>query len=129
MLLHRIIRLVCLAGATTAPFIAANLCRFIARVAVKHVIPHSHSEPLPELTQTWIVGIADGSFPIIIIALLLSVLVLILGLGIIFSKRLSSDAVGSAFAVVCCFSYAGAVVSIGSTMMAIVIPFLPMVAE
>jgi hypothetical protein len=109
--------------------IAANICRFIARVAVKQVIPHSRSEPLPELTQTWITGVADGSFPIIVMALLLSALIAGLGLYIIFSKRLSPDATMSAFAVVCCIGYAAAFISMGNTITALVVPFLPPVMQ
>ena len=129
MLLHRIVRLVCLIGAATAPMFAASMCRFISRIAVKHVIPHSGSEHLPLLTRTWVAGAADGSFPLMGIALFLSALVAASGFYVLFSKRLSADAVASAFAVVCCVGYTVAVLLVGSTMMALVIPFLPMASE
>lgn len=129
MILHRIIRLVCLAGAVTAPMFAASLCRFISRIAVKHVLPRSGSEQLPSLTQTWVTGVADGSFPLLLIALVLSALVAASGLYVLFSKRLSPDAVATVFALVCCVAYTSAVVSVGSTVMALVIPFLPTANE
>lgn len=129
MLLHRIIRFVCLTGAATAPLVAALFCRFFSRVAVKHIVPLAPAEPLPELTQIWITGVADGSFPIVVIALLLSALVVTLGLYTVLSKRLSPEAAGSALALVCCISYVTAVVLVGSTLIALVIPFIPMVAE
>jgi hypothetical protein len=129
MFLHRIVRLVCLIGAATAPLLAAFLCRFISRIAVKHVIPHSGSEQLPSLTRTSVAGAADGSFPLIAVALFLSALVAASGLYVLFSRRLSADAVTSAFAVVCCVGYTIAVALVGSTMMALVIPFLPMASE
>lgn len=74
-------------------------------------------------------GVADGSFPIIVIALLLSALVAVLGLYIIFSERLSPEATGSAFAVVCCVGYAMPFVLLGNTMIALVIPFVPAVTQ
>jgi len=77
----------------------------------------------------WIAGVADGRFPIVVIALVLSVLVATLGLYIVFSKRLSPEAAGSALALVCCGSYAASAISLGSTLMALVIPFIPIVAE
>jgi len=129
MLLHRIVRSVCLVGAATAPILAASLCRFIVRVAVKHVIPRSATEHIPSLTRTWIIGVADGSFPLIPIALFLSALVATSGLYVLFSKRLSADAAASAFAVTCCLAYVAAVIAVGTTMIALVIPFLPMANE
>lgn len=129
MLLHRIFRLVCLIGSATAPMLSALLCRFSSQIAVKHLIPHSSSERLPSLTQTWVAGVADGSFPLIPIALGVSSVLAALGLYLIFSKRLSADVVASVFPLVCCVAYAAALVSLGSTMMALVIPFLPTATE
>lgn len=129
MILHRIIRLTCLVGAATAPVIAAFFCRFISRLAVKHLLSLSADAPLPSLTRTWVTGVADGSFPLMPAALFLSVLVAASGLYVLFSKRPSPDAAMTAFAILCCVSYAVAVVSVSSTTMALVIPFLPMVKE
>jgi hypothetical protein len=129
MIIHRIIRLVCLAGAATAPILAAVLCRFISRIAIKHVIPHAGSEPLPAFTQTWVAGLATGSFPLISIALVLSAVVAVSGFYVLYSKRLSPEAAASAFAILCCVAYAAALVSLGSTLMALVIPFLPVASE
>ena len=129
MVLHRIIRLVCLVGAATAPMLAAFICRFISRIAVKHLFPHSGSEHLPAFAQTWVAGVADGSFPLILIALFLSAAVAASGFYVLFSKRPSADAAASAFVVVCCVAYTAALVSLGSTMMALVIPFLPIAPE
>jgi hypothetical protein len=126
MIIHRIIRFVCLIGASTAPLLAASMCRFISRTAVKHVIPRSGSEHLSSLTQTWIVGAADGSFPLTLGALLVSAIIAALGLYFIFSKRLSPEAASSAFVLVCCVGYTAALVTVGSTMIALVMPFLPM---
>jgi hypothetical protein len=103
---------------------SAFLCRSISRFALKYVIPHSGSEYLPMLTQTWVTRVVDGTFPLIPIALFVSALVSVSGLYIIFSKRLSPDAVASAFALVCCVGYTAAVLSVGSTMVALVLPFL-----
>lgn len=126
MILHRIIRLVCLIGASTAPLFAASMCRFISRTAVKQVIPRSGSEHLPLLTQTWVVGAADGSFPLTFGALLVSAIIAALGFYFIFSKRLSPEAASSAFIFVCCVGYTAALIAVGSTMIALVMPFLPM---
>ena len=124
MMVHRLIRLVCLVGAVTAPVLAAFICRFISRIAVKRVFPHPGSAHLPSFTETWVTRVADGGFPLLQIAFLLSVLVAGLGFYILLSRRLSTDAVASAFAMVCCFAYASALVTLGSTMLAIVLPFL-----
>ena len=124
MLLHRIIRLVCFLGATTVPLVAAFICRLISRVAVKDVIPHSGSVHLPALTQTWVIGMADGSLPVVIIACLLSALVAASGLYVLFSKQVSADAVASVLIVASVVSYSVALVSVGSTMIALVLPFI-----
>jgi hypothetical protein len=105
--------------------LAALCCRFISRVAVNQVIPHSGIDPLPGLTQVLIAGVADGSFPVVVIALSLSALVATLGLYAVLSKRLSPEAAGSALVLICCVSYAGAIALIGSTLTALVIPFIP----
>lgn len=126
MILHRIIRLVCLLGASIAPMFAALVCRSISHTAVKHVIPRSGSEHLPSLTQAWIVGVADGSFPLVLIAFVFSVLIAAAGFYFIFSKRLSAEATASAFVLVCCVGYTAALIVFGSTLMALVMPFLPM---
>jgi hypothetical protein len=122
--LHRTLRLVCLAGATAAPVLAAFTCRFNSRFAVKQIFPHSGSEHLPAFTQTWALGVADGSFPLILIALILSAVVAASGIYAQFSKRLSPDAAATTLVVVCCVGYAAGLVMLGSTMMALVLPFV-----
>ena len=85
--LHRVIGLVCVLGAGIAPISSALLCRVISRLAVKLVIPHSGNEPLPQLTQVWIVNVASGHLPLIPTALFISVLVVTSGFYLIFSRR------------------------------------------
>ena len=129
MLLHRIIRLVCLIGASIAPILSAQLCHFVSRIAVKHLIPNSDSEHLPVLTQTWIVGVANSNFPLIFIALIFSSLVGVSGLYIIFSKRFSANSASSAILVICCVGYTAALLMVASAMLALVMPFLPIVSK
>jgi len=126
MILHRIIRLVFVFGAGIAPIWSALFCRFISRLAVKQVIPLSGSQQLPMLTQTWIAGVADGSFPLLPIALFISGLVFAAGLYYVFSQRLSPQAAASALVVVCCIGYALALMAVCSTTLALVMPFLKM---
>jgi hypothetical protein len=126
MILHRIIRLVCLLGASIAPMLIALVCRSISHTAVKYIIPRSGSEHLPSLTQAWIVGVADGSFPLVLIAFVISILIAAAGFYFIFSKRLSAEAASSALVLVCSVGYTAALVAFGSTALALVMPFLPM---
>jgi hypothetical protein len=129
MILHRIIRLLCLAGATIAPTLAAFLCRFVLRIVSNHLIPHSEIAKMPLLTQVWVAGVVDGTFPLVPIGLLLSVLIAAAGFYVLSTKRLSRETITTAFAFVCCVGYTAAVLSLGSTMMALVLPFLPTVTK
>ena len=104
--------------------VAALVCRSTSHTAVRHVLPHSGNEHLPALTQTLVTGVVDGRFPLVPIATVLSSVIVVSGLYVIFSKRLSPDTMASAFALLCCVAYSAGVVLIGSTMMAIVLPFL-----
>jgi hypothetical protein len=128
-LLHPVIRLVCLVAAVAAPMSAAFVCRFISRIAIERIIPHSIITHLLPFSQTWVAGAADGSFPLVLIALLLSAAVAVAGLYILFSKRLSADAVASALTLICCISYTAAVVFLGNTMMGLVLPFFQPVSQ
>jgi hypothetical protein len=96
---------------------------------MQHIIPHSGGDPLPSLTQTLIAGAAEGSFPLLPISLAVSALVATSGCYVLVSRRLSADAVATAFAAVCCLGYSAAIVLVESTMMALVIPFLPMATK
>lgn len=124
-LLHPVIRLMCLVAAVAVPVFAAFVCRFVSRIAVKQVFPHSGAAPLPSFSQTWVAGAADGRFPLLLIAFVFSALFAAAGFYVLFSRRLSADAVASAMTLICCFSFAAGVVVLGSTMMALVLPFLP----
>jgi hypothetical protein len=70
--------------------------------------------------------VADGSFPLALIAFVFSMLIAAAGFYFIFSKRLSAEAAASAFVLVCCVGYTAALTVFGSTLMALVMPFLPM---
>lgn len=107
-----------------APPFATFICRLVARITVKHVIPLSGSHDLPALTQTWVVKLAEDGFPIILIALVLSALVAAPGFFVLFSKRLSADKSASVLLIVCCVAYSAALIFMGSTMLALVLPFL-----
>jgi hypothetical protein len=125
MILHRIIRLVCLIGASVAPVLAAYMCRFVSRRMAELIVPRVYSDQLPQLTKTWVIGTADGSFPLMLDAVGVSVLIAAVGFYFIFSKRLSADASSSALVLVCCVGYTAALIALGSTLMGLVMPFLP----
>jgi hypothetical protein len=125
IIFHRAIRLVCLTGAATAPVIAALVCRSVSRIELEQVFPRSGTKPLPWASQTWVAGVADGSFPVVLMALFLSALIGGLGFYVLFSKRLSTDVVASAFPLICCFGYTTGAMFLASTMMGLVLPFLP----
>lgn len=112
-----------------APVISAFFCRYMAQIAVKHVIPKSGSEQLPALTQVWAVGVANGKFPLILIALSLSFLIVLSGLCAIFSERLSTDTKSSTLVVVCCVGFTVAFISVCSTVLALILPFLQTAKE
>ena len=126
MILHRFIRSVCLLGAITAPVFAALQSRFFSHAAVKYVIPRSGSEQLPYLTQTWIVKVADGSFPLTLAAFVVSALIAMVGFYLLFSKRLSPEATSTVFVLICCVGYTAALIVVCSTIIALVMPFIPM---
>ena len=129
MVLHRIIRSVCVLGAGIALIVSALGSRSISRLAVKQIIPHSGSEHLPMLTQIWVVDVANGRFPLIPIALIISALVVASGLYFVFSKRPSPQTAASVLVVVCCVCYSFAVILMSSTMLALVMPFMKIASE
>ena len=129
MILHRIIRIVCLVGSGIAPVISAYFCRFISQMAVKHVIPKSGSEELPAVTQVWAVGVADGKLPLVLIAFSISFLIILSGLYAVISKRPSADTRLNALVIICCAGFAIALISVCSTLLAIILPFLQTAIE
>ena len=126
MTIHRLLRIICVLGATVAPVLAAVLTRFVSQVAVEHVLPRSGHSALPSFTQTWVVSVADGTLPIVPVAALISLLVVGLGLYLVLSKRVSSEASGTALSLICCLSYTVAVIAIFNTLMGTVVAFVPL---
>lgn len=126
MIVHRLIRIVCVLGSGLAPILVANLMRFVSRVAVKQVFPHSEGAALPAFSQTWVEGIASGRVPIIPIASVISLMIVALGFHLVFSKRLSSDASGTALSLLCCLGYTVSIITIFNTLMGIILPFVPL---
>ena len=122
-LVHRAVRLVCLAGAAPAPLVTALFCRELARYAVKHALPRSGVEALPALTELWIVKVAEGALPLPLIGLLISLGMGVSGCYSIFSKRLTAETGGSTLLLVCCVSYATALTTLGSSLAALLLPF------
>jgi hypothetical protein len=117
---------VCLVGGGIAPLWSAGICRFISRIAVKDVFPH---EPLPAVTQMWVAGVANGTFPVLLIALLISALVFVSGFYFLLSRRPSPEARTSGLVAVCSVGYTIAAVGLASTMMGLVIPFIKQATE
>ena len=126
---HRAVRLLCLAGAAPAPLFTALVCREIARYAVNHALPKAGLKDFPELTQMLIKNVADGSFPLPIIGLLTSTVIAAAGAYAIFSKRLTAETAESTLMIIYCVSYSAALSFMGSSLMALVLPFLPMDAN
>src|SRR5688572_4789081 len=120
MVLHRLIRFVCLTAATAAPLVAAFICRQISEIAVKEVIPRSGSTRLPAFTEMWITAIAEGRLPLVGVGLLVSVVVMGLGLYVLLSKRTSGEARTTLFALVCSIGFAIATVLLGNTVIGVV---------
>ena len=123
--IHRAVRLVCLAGAATAPLLTALICREFSRYAVNHAFPKTRLEIFPDLTRVLIINVADGSLPLPLLGLLTAAAIAAAGAYAIFSKRLTNEAGMSALIVICCISYCAALAFMGSSLMAFVLPFLP----
>ena len=118
--------LVCMVGGGVAPLWSAGICRVISRIAVKEVFPH---EPLPAFTQMWVAGIANGSFPVLLIALVISALLFASGLYFLFSRRPSPEARTTGLVAVCSVGHSVAAVALASTMMGLVLPFMKLATE
>lgn len=125
MTIHRLLRSVCVLGATVAPFLAAVLTRFVSGVAVQYVLPRSEQWALPSFTQFWVVGVAEGRLPIVPVAALVSILVVGLGFFFVVSKRVSSEASGTALSLLCCLSYTIATIALCNTLLGTVMAFVP----
>jgi hypothetical protein len=125
MNLHRVIRLICLIGASVAPIFAAYMCRFVSRTMAPLIVPRVYSDQLPSLTKTWIVGMANDSFPLLLDAFGVSMLIVTAGFYFFFAKRLPAEASSSGLVLVCCVGYTAGLIALGSTLMALVMPFLP----
>jgi len=124
MALHRSIRLACLVGAAIAPMLSAILIQNAARVAVRSFLPPAPGSPYPLLTQTWVVSVAGGQFPLLALSFVITLLVLGLGASVLISKRVSSEVQASSLLVLCCMGFAAAVLSAASSLLAMTLPFL-----
>jgi hypothetical protein len=74
---------------------------------------------VPELTRFMVVRIADGSFPVMMIAGAVSAVVAIVGLFAILSRRLSAEAAGTTLVVVCTVAMTAAVLLLATMGIAI----------
>ena len=125
MNVHRGIRALCVIAAGLAPVVACLIARFISDLAVDHAIPRSENDELPAITQMWVVGVADGTVPTVLISALFGLLTIGFGLYVIISKRGSPDFSGTALLLICCLAYAVAIVMVGNTLLGTVLAFVP----
>ena len=84
---------------------------------------------MPAFTQMWVAGMADGSFPVVLIALFISLLLLASGFYFVFSSRPPPEAATSALVAICSVGYTVAAVILGSTMMGLVLPFIKVATQ
>jgi hypothetical protein len=119
------VRLSCLMSATASPVIAAGFCRRVSEIAVDYLLPTISNQGLPAFTEFWIAGVAKGSPPLMAISLVISALVAASGGFVLFSKKLSHDLSGTAFTAICSVGLSVGLMALGSTLLALVIPLIP----
>jgi hypothetical protein len=102
------------------------MCRFISRLAVKEIFAR---QPLPAFTETWVVGTAEGRVPVLPIAGVISVLLAASGLYFALSGKPSAEARTSGLALVCSVGFTVAAITLGSTIMGLVLPFVKLAPE
>lgn len=97
------------------------MCRWTSRFALQNVLSE---QPLPEFTETWVAGLARGTFPIFPAILLISALLAAVGLFFVFSGKPSPQARTTGLVAVCSLGFTIASMTLGSTMIALVLPFI-----
>jgi hypothetical protein len=114
---HRFVRLLCLAAAIAVLLFSAQVANRLAQVALKDI--GTIDNTVPELTRFMVVRIADGSFPVMLIAGAVAAVVAIAGLFAILSRRLSAEAAGTMLVVVCTVALITAVLLLATMGIAI----------
>jgi hypothetical protein len=102
------------------------MCRFFSRFAVKEIF---HQQPLPAFTETWVIGTAEGRFPVLPIAGVISAVLAASGLYFVLSRKPSAEARTSGLAVVCSVGFTIGAITLGSTTMGLVLPFVKLAPE
>jgi hypothetical protein len=93
-------------------------------MAMKEIGAVDHTPP--ELTRLMVVRVADGSFPIILLAVSVASAAAIAGLFTIFSSRLSHETAGTTLLVLCTVLFIAALLLIATTAIAISIGRAPL---
>jgi hypothetical protein len=114
---HRFVRLLCLAAAIAVLLFSAQVANRLAQVTLKEL--GTIDNTVPELTRFMVVRIADGSFPVMLIAGAVAAVVAIAGLFAILSRRLSAEAAGTTLVVVCTVAMTAAVLLLATMAIAI----------
>lgn len=104
---HRLLRLLCLIGAIIAVLFAAQVAQRLANLSLKEIGPIDAT--VPEITRMMVVDIAEGSFPIMLIAGIVAAVIGVAGLYAIFSPNLSPAAGGTILLVACTLALMAAV--------------------
>jgi hypothetical protein len=125
MWLHHSIRMVCLLGSAGAVVGSAFLGLWVARIGVEFMLPMLQGQGIPEFTEFWVYGVADGSTPLLPCALALAALLLGAGCFILFSKKISSSLMTTLFGLICCVGYTVALNILASFLLALAMPFVP----
>ncbi|HSH14479.1 MAG TPA: hypothetical protein VLD18_00500 [Verrucomicrobiae bacterium] len=123
--LHQSIRMVCLLGSATAVVVSAVLGLQAARIGVEYMLPTLQRGGIPALTEFWVVGVSDGSTPLLPCALALAASLVGAGCFTLFSKKISSGLMTTLFGLICCVGYTVALLFLASFLLALAMPFVP----
>ena len=115
--MHRFVRLLCLAAAIAVLLFSAQVANRLAQVTLKEL--GTIDNTVPELTRFMVVRIADGSFPVMLIAGAVAAVVAMAGLFAILSRRLSAEAAGTTLVVVCTVAMTAAILLLATMAVAI----------
>lgn len=116
-------RLACLSASVSAPVLSAQICRSTSSVARELIMPLAPPRHIPAFTQAWLPPVSSP-LPVLVSAAF-SAVVLSVGLYSIFSVRLSRSASSAILTAICCCAFSVSLAAMASTMMAVVLPFLP----
>lgn len=89
------------------------------------MLPTLQDEGIPAFTEFWVIGVSEGSTPLLPCALALAALLLGAGCFTLFSKRISSSLMTTLFGLICCVGYTVAMLFLAGFLLALAIPFVP----